>query len=289
MTDRIKQYNSDRFQSTVNTDVSMIDESGRKLIERALNKEWTNPKYKLRWFVGQQQITPFSKFRQWLLELKSKEESLENMEYEIAKLQVEFERYKRMRDNSNDDLDRRLAEIEMWKTERSIYMSKRRIQDWYLERQHLLDLINEFMASEEFNLPDGSGRTYMDILDTEEEDIYESQYWTNRLAKQAACDMIFYGRIGTGNMDAILSMSPEQQAETFALTMNFSTQLQSYQMKLQSEATRMLQMEQGVDNKSLTTPAPAGYVNSSLQQDNTSQDNSSEDLLNVYSIRDDSK
>jgi hypothetical protein len=287
MTDRIKQYNSQRFQSTINTDVSMIDDAGKKLIERAMNKEWTNPKYKLRWFVGQQQITPFSKYRQWLLELKSKEESLENMEYEIAKLQVEYDRYKRIKDNSTDDLDKRLADIEMWKTDRSIYMSKRRIQDWYLERQHLIDLIEEFMASDEAKLPDGSGRTYADVLDTEEEDVYEAQYWTNRLAKQAACDMLFYGRIGTGNMDAILSMSPEQQAETLALTVNFSTQLQSYQTRLQNEATQMLQMQQASDNKDLTFPTSSHLINDSSAQNIQKADvsNDAEDLLNVYSIR----
>jgi hypothetical protein len=287
MTDRIKQYNSQRFQSTINTDVSMIDDAGKKLIERAMNKEWTNPKYKLRWFVGQQQITPFSKYRQWLLELKSKEESLENMEYEIAKLQVEYDRYKRIKDNSPDDLDKRLADIEMWKTDRSIYMSKRRIQDWYLERQHLIDLIEEFEASDEAKLPDGSGRTYADVLDTEEEDVYEAQYWTNRMAKQAACDMLFYGRIGTGNMDAILSMSPEQQAETFALTINFSTQLQSYQTRLQTEATQMLQMQQASDNKDLTFPTSSHLIGDGDAQNIQKADvsNDAEDLLNVYSIR----
>jgi len=262
----------------------MLDESSKKMIERALNKEWTNPKYKLRWFVGQQQITPFSKYRQWLLELKSKEESLENMEYEIAKLQVEYDRYKRIKDNSSDDLDKRLADIEMWKTDRSIYMSKRRIQDWYLERQHLIDLIEEFEASDEAKLPDGSGRTYADVLDTEEEDVYEAQYWTNRLAKQAACDMLFYGRIGTGNMDAILSMSPEQQAETLALTVNFSTQLQSYQTRLQNEATQMLQMQQASDNKDLTFPTSSHLIDANSTQ-KADVSNDAEDLLNVYSIR----
>ncbi len=285
MADRIKQYNSQRFQSTINTDVSMLDDSAKKMIERALNKEWTNPKYKLRWFVGQQQITPFSKFRQWLLELKSKEESIENMEYEIAKLQVEYDRYKRIKDNSSDDLDQRLAEIEMWKTDRNIYMSKRRIQDWYLERQHLIDLIDEFMASDEAKLPDGSGRTYMDILDTEEEDHYEGEYWTNRLAKQAACDMLFYGRVGTGNMDAILSMSPEQQAETLALTVNFSTQLQAYQVKLQAEASQLLEAKQKINNRDLTIPAPIEFVDDQPATKTIESANGAEDLLNVYSIR----
>lgn len=280
MTDRIVQYHSDRYNSEINSDVSMLSDSDKQWIKLALNKEWTNPKFKLRWFVGQQQITPFAKFRQWLLEIKGKEESIENMEYELAKLEVERDRFKRMQDEAKDELDKRLAGIELWNAERHLYMSKRRIQDWYLERQHLIDLVDEFMKSEESKLPDGSGRTYMDILNTEEEDLYEAQYWTNRLAKQAACDMLFYGRINSGNMDAILSMDPEQQAETFALTMNYSTQLQDYQLRLQSSASEQLKLNK-VDNKALTTPVGADAPKLTAEKN----EGSSEDLLNVYSIR----
>ena len=201
--DRLTQYNSQRYLSDVQTDVSMLPEKDQAVIKTALNKEWTNPRYKLRWFVGQAQITPFAKMRQYLMEIKSKEESIENMEYEIAKLEVEYDRFKRLSDQANDDLDRRLYDVEKWNAERNVYMSKRRLQDWYLERQTLIDLYNEFMASDEAYLPDGSGRTYMDILNTAEEDVYEAEYWTNRLAKQAATDMLFYGRINGGNMDAI--------------------------------------------------------------------------------------
>ena len=167
--DRLTQYNSQRYNSEVQTDVSMLPEKDQAVIKTALNKEWTNPRYKLRWFVGQAQITPFAKMRQYLMEIKSKEESIENMEYEIAKLEVEYDRFKRLSDQANDDLDRRLYDVEKWNAERNVYMSKRRLQDWYLERQTLIDLYNEFMASDEAYLPDGSGRTYMDILNTAEE------------------------------------------------------------------------------------------------------------------------
>ena len=176
--DRLTQYNSQRYLSDVQTDVSMLPEKDQAVIKTALNKEWTNPRYKLRWFVGQAQITPFAKMRQYLMEIKSKEESIENMEYEIAKLEVEYDRFKRLSDQANDDLDRRLYDVEKWNAERNVYMSKRRLQDWYLERQTLIDLYNEFMASDEAYLPDGSGRTYMDILNTAEEDVYEAEYWT---------------------------------------------------------------------------------------------------------------
>jgi hypothetical protein len=279
MTDRRSQYSENhRFQSVIESDTSMMSEDEKDLITKAMNKEWTNPKYKMRYFVGQAQITPFSKFRQWLLEIKSKEESIENMEYEIAKYEIEVDRFARMADEAHDDLDRRLAEVEKWNATRNLTMSKRRLQDWYLERHQLLDLLKEFTESDEGKLPDGSGRTYWDIINTEAEDDYEAEYWTNRLAKQAATDMLFYGRIGTGNMDAILSMDPKQQAETLALTMNFSTQIQSYTQRLQSEAEENLKLQGSVNNESLLAPKEE------KQKLESSATDSNEDINDVYNI-----
>lgn len=280
--DRRKQYMSDhRYHSKINTDVSMLGDVEKDAISYAINKEWTNPKFKLRWFVGQAQITPYSKLRQYLLEIKSKEESIENIEYEIAKYDVEVRRFKRMAEEAHDELDRELASVESWNAERNHIMSKRRLQDWYLERQHLLDLLQEFIESDEAQLPDGSGRTYMDILNTDEEDIYEAQYWTNRLAKQAATDMIFYGRIGTGNMDAILSVGSEQQAEILALTMNYSTQLQSYNLQLQSAAEENLKLHGGVDNKDLLAPTDK-Y--SKIENPTPTTGGSEETINDIYNV-----
>jgi|TARA_B110000977_G_C11040663_1_gene478742 hypothetical protein len=281
MTDRRSQYADHKFLSEIHSDVSMISDKDKEVIEKALNKEWTNPKYKMKYFVGQAQITPFSKFRQWLLEIKSKEESIENMEYEMAKFEIEVARFQRMADEAYDDLDRRLAEVEKWNAERNLIMSKRRLQDWYLERQHLLDLLDEFSQSEEAIIPDGTGRTYWDIINTEEEDVHEEIYWTNRLAKQAATDMLFYGRIGTGNMDAILSMSPEQQAETLALTMNFSTQIQAHTLQLQAEAEQNLKINGKMNNQSLVAPS---QETTRLESAPATAPDSNEDINDVYNI-----
>jgi hypothetical protein len=262
----------------------MLTEDEKKLIKLSMNKEWTNPKFKLRWFVGQAQITPFAKFRQWLLEIKGKEESIENMEYELAKLELEKDRFIRIRDNSADDLDRRGAEIELWNNERMVYTTKRRLQDWYLERQHLVDLLVEFLASDEAKLKDGSGRTYMDIMNTEEEDTFEAEIWTNRLAKQAACDMMFYGRINSGNMDAILSMSPEQQADTLNLAINFGTQLQQYVNLLQNQVDKELGLKQpNADHKELLFPQHAENL---LPEAGSIGEPPSKtgDMLNVYNV-----
>jgi hypothetical protein len=249
----------------------MLSEKDKEIISVAMNKEWTNPKFKLRYFVGQMQITPFAKFRQWLLEIKGKEEAIENMEYEIAKWENEIAKLERDKDHCSDPLDKRTYEIEIWNTTRNLTTSKRRLQDWYLERQILIDLTNEFLESDESKLPDG--RSYMDILNTEAEDTLEAEYWTNRLSKQAACDMLFYGRINSGNMDAILSLPPAQQSEILALTINYSTELQKYQLDLQQKADQRLGMSVPTNN----LVSPTDEKPTSLKTEN-------QELLNVYNI-----
>jgi hypothetical protein len=45
--DRRKQYMSGhRYESSINTDTSMLNEREKGAISYAVNKEWTNPKYR---------------------------------------------------------------------------------------------------------------------------------------------------------------------------------------------------------------------------------------------------
>jgi len=275
--DRLQQYHfAEKYISELNTDVSMLAEKDQEILNYSLNKEWCNPKYKMRWFVGETQITPFSKLRQWLLEIKGREEAIEGLEYDIAKWQIEIDKTNHIAENTTDEFERRSAELEAWNLERKQIATKRRLSNWYLERQQLIDLVNEFLESEEAIVPDGTGRTYMDIMDTEEEDQYEAEYWTNRLAKQAATDMLFYGRINTGNMDAILSMSSEQQAETLTLALKYGTQLQQSQDQIQSEVNEQLELEKQNQNAALAHSADGKHTN------NVSIDTEEDNMLNVY-------
>jgi hypothetical protein len=253
MVDRLAQYANTHYVNDLNTNTSMLDEADKEMIKYAINKEWTNPKFKMRYFVGQTQITPFAKLRQWLLELRTREESIEHTEYEIRKWEVNINRHKHLAENHEDPFERELNAIEAEKLVRQQLATRRRLQDWYLERQQFIDLINEFKESEEALLPDGSGRTYFDIINTDEEDLYEAEYWTNRLAKQASSDLLFYGRVNTGNMDAILSMGEQQQAETLALAHSYATQIKQIETSIQLEVENKLGIE-AQDILSLTTP-----------------------------------
>jgi len=292
MPDRLSQFakETEVHKSELLSDVSQLSEKEVALLDYSQNKEWANPKYKMRWFVGETQITPFSKLRQWLLELKSREEAIGKLEYDIEKWQIQIERHEHQAQNAIDDFDRREHLLEAKELNRTQVLTRRRLLNWYLERQQILDLIQEFLNSDEALLPDGSGRTYMDIMDTDAEDYYEAEYWTNRLAKQAATDLLFYGRVGTGNMDAILSMSPTQQTETLSLAMNYGTQLQHIQKNIQANIDEKLALDSNADTAFLTKP-PTEDSDAELKLSVNAPSASAVDqgnILNVYNTSDDS-
>lgn len=286
MSDRIAQFKKEAadYSSRVLSDTSTLSEEDVKLLEYSLNKEWNNPKFKMRWFVGETQITPFSKLRQWLLEIKSREESIENLEYEIEKYQIQIDRHLHNAEHCTNEFDRREAELEARELNRTQIMTKRRLINWYLERQQLIDLVNEFNDSPEAFLPDGTGRKYMDIMDTDEEELYEAETWTNRLAKQAATDLLFYGRVGTGNMDAILSMAPEQQTQTLTLAMSYGTQLQKINENIQLNVDKSLSLGFDADNAFLATPLSVQEATQKLTADqkDTTSSTDGDNILDVY-------
>jgi hypothetical protein len=268
--DRLKQYHTDAWNQSSITDQKFLDEKDKQIVDVAINKEWTNPRFKLRHFVGDAQITPFAKMRQWLLEIKSREEQLERMEYEMDKLELDIEIERRNSESTDDPLISKKFALEIRKLERELGITKRRMNDYYLERQNLVDLVNELLESEQGKTADG--RSLLEVLDTEEEDEYEAEYWTNRMAKQAAMDMIFYGRINGGNMDAICMLPADQQTEVLNLCYNYAVQNQNIQLTLQQRAEDMLKLNGSVGTDSLT-------LAKSVEDDQ-------EGSLNVHSVRD---
>lgn len=280
--DRLKQYHSEEYHSEIISDISMLPAEEQELLKKALNKSWTNPKFKLKWFVGEMQITPFAKMRQWLLELRSKEEVIDFQEYEIKKLEIKIKKAKRHAEKIEDILDKEEAQVELDKLNFDLKLNKRRLQDGYLERQNLIDLVKEFLDSPEGKTPDG--RSLIEVLNTQEEEIYEAEYWTARLAKQAAMDICAYGRIGVGNMDALCQLSQQQQTDALALAHRYALQLDSHQAVIRKEMAKQLGLPEnwvpiiGLEQTSSTIVKEDAHIKISDTQTTT------EELESVYRI-----
>lgn len=212
----------------------MLDDSDKELILTAVNHEWGTPIFKLRHFVGDAQITPYAKMRQFIVELRNREEMVEQMEVDVAKnealINIEIDKMNAVRTEN----ERKYHEIEVNRLINDNNKFLRRLNTAYGERERILEVIKEMYRTGEAYLEDGT--EIISIFGTEKEEELEADYWTARLAKQAALDLMSYGQVGTGNMEAISMMSTEQQLDTLKLAVTWSAEVNSVMDRLTAKA-----------------------------------------------------
>ena len=197
------------------------DELNIKLLDVADKLPWGTPEYKLKNFVGGAQITSYAKIKQWFAELRTREDAVEHISNLRRRKEIEIELEKQKIEYLTDPLKRELVQLTIRDYNIDMRKYNRSYRDAIKERDSMVKLIKDFLDSDEGKLPDGS--SFITVFDKPElMDKYEHEYWTVRMAKQAMLDMIAYGRIGTGNLDSILMMDPEQQQQVLALTAQYT-------------------------------------------------------------------
>lgn len=224
----------------ITTNTALIRQDQKNTLALAYNQYWASPKYKLKWFVGQAEFTPFHKIRQYLLELRTREDSIENQEYELAKVEADLAIQQREYDNETDELKKNRMMVEIKRMKNGVQSTAARVRDLYIEREYFLELIDEFNNSPEGKLEDG--RRLIDLVGTPIEEKMEHDYWTVRLARQAAMDLCSYGRIGAGNLDAIMNMGTVQQEETLKLAHTIHLALEQKQNIIREQVAQNLQI-----------------------------------------------
>ena len=196
-----------------------------ELIEFANNEvDSSVPKFKLKHFVGGAQLTPFHNLKQLFLELKIRQDSFLHIQWEIKRKELEEMVEREKLANSTNDIEKQYIEIDLL----NIVKDKKRHEDAQVgalkEKDAILELIRELCDGPQGTLPDGT--KLMDVFGNKElEEELERQHWVTRLAKQASMEMLAYGKIGTGNMDAIAMMAPKEIAECLQLTSDYTVRV----------------------------------------------------------------
>lgn len=208
----------------------------QKIMDISENMSFALPKYKAYNFVGGAQITPYAKLKQWLLELRGREDAVEHLEYTVKKMELEIQMDEDSKEFITEPKRREMVNLTIADKMIDLRKFRRNLKDAYKERQGFIDLIKEFLESEDAILPDGT--RLIDVFGNPElEEKYEQEYWTVRMAKQAMLDMISYGRIGTGNLDSILMMDPEQQKQVLSLASSYTISIDRNINQLMTQAT----------------------------------------------------
>lgn len=239
---RFADYQMEELKTDLSTKTDLLTDDERNIVEFAVNKAYINPKFKMKYFQAEDQLTPFHKLRQLMLELRATEESIEGVEYVIKKLPLELDIVQLKKDRAEDELEKKEWELKEIEIKKDLDQAKRRVAHNYIERHIYLDLIKEFLDSDEGKAPDGT--SLMEAFNTPKEDEYEKFYWTVRFGKQAAMDMLAYGNIGVGNMTAITVLPEDMQNEIYAIAHHYTLQMKQHQEKIKSEMVKKLENEQ---------------------------------------------
>lgn len=222
-----------------------LTDAQRELIAIGMNKSWRMPTFKAKHFVGHANITPYGAMKQYFLELNSREELLVQQEYDLEKNQLQIDKAEHDLANTEDQFLQREIQIELKKARRTRTGMLRKLRNAREERLMYVQLIEDLDASEHGVLPDGT-RLVEAIYDPEMSEELERDYWIKRLGKQAAMDMIAYGRVGVGNMDSIVMMDKQTQRETLQTASDIAVTNEHRMNYIRDESHNRLQ--NGIDN-----------------------------------------
>ena len=182
-----------------------------KLLEGALHMNSGMSEYQCQHFVADSQITPWRKTRQALLELETRYHAYVEIKHSLKKAKVQKKILLREYEEETDELQREILDIDISKNDYDITIWKRKYAQAQKEMQIFLDIVKQNIKDED----------EIDYLTTFNEDDQRT-YWVARLGKQAAMDIISYGRIGSGNMESISMMPEEDQVQTLKIAVRFS-------------------------------------------------------------------
>ena len=213
-----------------------------------------NPKFKMEHFVGGSMLTPFKRMHQYLVELRTKQDSFLHCEWELKKKEIELlieeKKYKRAKDSKVDELEAQYIELDLLNIRKDCKQYRERMKQALREKDDTLELIRELNESPEGKLEDGT--PIMDVFGNKElEEKLEKEYWTLRMAKQCATEMLAYGKIGTGNIDAIAMLQPPQQKEILKIATDYTVRFDINMNQLTNQAVSDLRI---------------GYVNEQRQK-----------------------
>lgn len=206
----------------INADSKLIEDLSlngfeQNVVLSALNMSSHQSEYQNKYFVAASQLTPYRMIKQCFLEIESRHHTWYNIKMKMKRKKIEIQMAKRDMDATRDPLHKEMIACDIEDMENDLRIWERKILQAEDELAGFIKQVNEISNGDVSLIEKAS--TY----DAEE----ERKYWVSRMAKQAAMDLVSYGRIGSGNMDSIAMMPEEDQIMTLATTLQYNERLMS--------------------------------------------------------------
>lgn len=153
--------------------------------------------FQIKHFVVGSQHNNFRQFKQILLELEVRLTNLEQMTLDLEKNRLERDLLVEKKNKEESKAQSAIYDFEIKKLDIGYDNALRAIERTKGEIQYLKNIENEF-------------RSKVDVKELmDNKDNYEHDYWIKRLATQSALELLTTGRIGVGNLEALMQMGPD--------------------------------------------------------------------------------
>jgi hypothetical protein len=164
--------------------------------------------FQMKHFVINDQITPYRQVRQALIEAKGRLENITMIGYDIDELRIKLEKATAEADSSMDDYGRRLATVAKMRHEFEISRKEAMLAQMQREAQFFLDVVAK-IAQES----GGAEQLVANMNDPKFQASEESQFWTRKLARSIFSDLVNFGAVSKGVIEAIENLPIEQRQE----------------------------------------------------------------------------
>ena len=157
--------------------------------------------FQIKHFVVGSQHNNFRQFKQILLEMEVRTTNIEQIELEIEKNRLERNLAQENFDKETSLAQQALYGFEIKKLDITYENALRSLERTKGELSYLKNIETEFRSKIDVK----------ELMDNQE--VYETDYWIKRLANQAALELLTVGRIGVGNLEALMQMGPKHFKE----------------------------------------------------------------------------
>ena len=153
--------------------------------------------FQIKHFVVGSQHNNFRQFKQILLELEVRYTNIEQISLDMEKNRLERNLAEEKMESETSPAQKALHAHEIKKLDIGYENGIRSMERTKKEIESLETILAEFRSK----------------IDVEElmnnQDAYENDYWIKRLATQSALELLTVGRIGVGNLEALMQMGPK--------------------------------------------------------------------------------
>ena len=188
-------------------------------------------------YVIHSQVTKDRQVKQCLMEIENRNHNLQKLDIEKRKHEVNLRKVTALYEAEEDPDEKELLQIELDSMELDFDVFRRR----KITQEKEIQSFFQWLLDEGFTADELERRLE---YDPEE----ERKYWISRMGKQAAMDLAFQGRVGTGNLDSIAMMKEQDQKAILEIALQYSALYNVSMKKIQERLTPYIeQLEQSSD------------------------------------------